>query len=174
MLYEIAAWLSAGAAVAAAMVSVIALFIARRSNVLAREANKFALKSNSIAEDAAASARRSADVAEAAETRQRGAEAQKDEHHDVSWRFDRVGNVDRFLINLGPHDAQDVTVTISGAGMEPMVHHIERVDAGQRIPLPLGDNWFLTQAVARVRWVSPLGAIYTSPDLPEPGRAYFL
>lgn len=137
----------------------------------ARRANTIASQAHAAASLSAKAAERSATAAEAAEERQRLAEARSAEVHEVSWKFDRINNY-HSLKNLGPHDAADVTVTVLGAGFESVQLNFPTIRAKEAVEIPLPESWLLTQAVAQVRWFSPLGAPRSSGDLNAPGRMW--
>lgn len=137
----------------------------------ARRANAIASQAQAAASLSAKAAERSADAAEAAEQRQRLAESRSVEVHEVSWKFDRLQN-EHSLKNLGPNDATDVTVTVLGLGIESVELNFPTVHAKETVKIPLPESWLLTQAVARVRWFSPLGVPRISGELHAPGRTW--
>lgn len=137
----------------------------------ARRANTIASQAQAAASLSAKAAERSADAAEAAEERQKLAEARSVEVHEVSWKFDRLQN-EHSLKNLGPHDASGVTVTVLGEGVESVELNFPTIRAKETVKIPLPESWLLTQAVARVRWFTPLGVPRISGDLNAPGRAW--
>ena len=179
---SVADWLMVGVTLMSVLVAVVAVW---RSSVdgkrgsmdvqaatdEARRANAIASQAQAAASLSAKAAERSADAAEAAEERQRLAEARSVEVHEVSWKFDRLQN-EHSLKNLGPHDAADVTVAVLGEGVESVELNFLTIHAKEAVKIPLPESWLLTQAVARVRWFTPLGVPRISGDLNAQGRAW--